>query len=394
MKNYIKTIVSLTVICAVISALLALGNSITAPIIEKNQASAANESLKVVMPDGEEFQEVDITKYKLPESVSSVFSEKNGGYVFTVEVTGYSSGLIIMCGVDKNGTVTGTLPIASAETLGYENTYGEKLSGATLETIDAVDTISGATKTTAAYKTAVKDSLNAFVIMGGGSVDLRSEEEILNDELSKALPSADGKFTEVFLTENVTHIKALFKADNETGYVAYTLSLDGNNYIATDKDGNVPENSDATVVEISNEIKMLISSKLTEIDITAYQNMPAQIQKAYKTNNGNFVFELRAAGYGINGGNQWHPASGEYIYIKASASADGKIIAVKTLSQKESEGIGDACADKKFYSQFDGKTEENYGEIDAISGATITTNGYKTAISKIFEAIKILKGEV
>ena len=56
MKNYIKTIVSLTVICAVIAALLALGNSITAPIIEKNQASAANDSLKVVMPDGEEFQ--------------------------------------------------------------------------------------------------------------------------------------------------------------------------------------------------------------------------------------------------------------------------------------------------------------------------------------------------
>ena len=36
--------------------------------------------------------------------------------------------------------------------------------------------------------------------------------------------------------------------------------------------------------------------------------------------------------------------------------------------------------------------QDNYGEIDAISGATITTNAYKTAISKVFEAINILKG--
>lgn len=394
MKNYIKTIVSLTVICAVIASLLALGNSVTAPIIEKNQASAANESLKVVMPDGEDFEQVDISKYELPESVKSAYSEKSGGYVFTLEVTGYNSGLIIMCGVDKDGAVTGATPIASGETLGYENTYGEKLVGKTSETVDEVDTISGATKTTNGYKTAVKDALNAFTIIGGGSVDLRSEEEILNDNLSNALPSANGEFTKVFLTEKTEHVKALFKANNDTGYVAYTLSVEDNNFISTDNAGNVPADSDATVVAISDEVKMLIASNPTEIDITAYPNMPVQIQKAYKTNSGNFLFELRAAGYGINGGDKWHPASGEYIYIKASATADGQIIECLTVSQKESENIGDACADEKFYSQFNGKTESDYGEIDAISGATITTNGYKTAISKIFEAIKVLKGEV
>ena len=42
---------------------------------------------------------------------------------------------------------------------------------------------------------------------------------------------------------------------------------------------------------------------------------------------------------------------------------------------------------------FNGKEEANYREIDAISGATLTTNGYKTAVSKVFEAIKILKGD-
>ena len=119
--------------------------------------------------------------------------------------------------------------------------------------------------------------------------------------------------------------------------------------------------------------------------------MPSQVVKAYLTSSGNYLFELQASGYGKNG-DKW-TRSDEYIYIKASATADGEIISVKTTSQKESDGIGDACADKKFYGQFNGKNETNYGEIDAISGATITTNGYKTAISKIFEAIKIIKGE-
>ena len=52
-----------------------------------------------------------------------------------------------------------------------------------------------------------------------------------------------------------------------------------------------------------------------------------------------------------------------------------------------------ACADEKFYGQFDGKTESDYKNIDAISGATLTTNGYLKAIERAFEALNTLKGE-
>ena len=54
--------------------------------------------------------------------------------------------------------------------------------------------------------------------------------------------------------------------------------------------------------------------------------------------------------------------------------------------------VGDACADESFYGQFAGKTEENYTEIDAIGGATMTTDGYKQAISRAFAAVKALNG--
>ena len=101
---------------------------------------------------------------------------------------------------------------------------------------------------------------------------------------------------------------------------------------------------------------------------------------------------MRAAGYGINGGNEYHPASGEYIYLRVSMTDEGKIIDCVTISEEETDGIGSACAEESFYGQFIGKDEATYKEIDAISGATMTTNGYLTAIGRAFDAVKIFEG--
>ena len=75
-------------------------------------------------------------------------------------------------------------------------------------------------------------------------------------------------------------------------------------------------------------------------------------------------------------------------------TAEGKIIDCLTVSEGETDGLGDACADDSFYGQFVGKTEENYTEIDAISGATLTTDGYKQAIERAFTVVKTLVGGV
>lgn len=387
-KN-IKSAIALTVICAVVSILLAVTNSITSPIIKKQENAAVNESLAVVFPEGEDFVLVtELSQYELPETITEVYSEKSGGYVFKMTTAGYGTNFVLMCGINKDGVVTGATYISSNETLGAEKEYGNTLKDKTIETIDNVETISGATRTTDAYKSAVKDALNSFTILNGGTVDLRDESQILNDNLSAALPQAEGKFTAIFITDYIGDFTDIYSADNDTGYVL----ISGETFIATDKDGNVLTETDETLKSnAQTAINTVINSKTTEIDITKYQDMPTQILKAYKTNNGNYLFELRASGFGINGDKYYNP-SGEYIYIKASATKDGKIISLITESQKETDGIGSACSEKSFYSQFNGKTESDYTEIDAISGATITTNGYKTAVSKIFAAIKILEG--
>ncbi len=387
MKNHIKNVLSLTIICAVISLLLAVTNSITAPIIKQQESSAVNEGLIEVLPQGEGFEPVDLSKYELPETVEEAYSEKNGGYVFKLKTAGYGSDLILMCGIDKDGTVKGIKYVSGNETLGVETTYGEKLVNATADTIDSVETVAGATKTSGAFKGAVKDALNSAVILGGGSVDIRDEATILKDNLSVALPTAEGKFTEIFITEEIGNITAVYKAENNAGFVF----VSGESFVATDNSGAVISETEETVKnEVVSVASRVINSTMTEIDISGFADMPSHIQKAYKTSGGNYVFEVRGAGYGINGDK--YTRSGEYIEIKLSVTPQGKIISCKTTAQKESEGIGDACAKPEFYGQFNGKLESNYGEIDAIAGATITTNGYKTAVSKVFEAVKILEG--
>lgn len=387
MKKHLKCVLALTLICAVVAVLMALTNYITAPIIAANQAAAANEALLVVMPEGGEFTELDITEYELPASVTNAYSESNGGYVLQMNVTGYSTGMIIMCGVDANGVVTGATCLSSSETLGYEKTYGDSMVGKNAEEVAALDTVGGATKTTAAYKSAVNDALNAAIILGGGSVDIRTPEQILNDNLSAALPAANGEFSEMFIIEDLG-VDAMYIAANGSGYVFVI----GENFVGTDMEGNVvSEASDELKVIATDAVAKVYASTMEEIDLTQYPDMPEAVTKAYITASGNYVFELKASGYGIKGDK--YIRSGEYINIRVSATADGRIIATQTMFQKESQGFGDACATPDFYTQFNGKTAETYKEIDAISGATITTDGYVTAISRVFEAINILKGD-
>ncbi|MBQ4612166.1 MAG: FMN-binding protein [Clostridia bacterium] len=391
MKKNLKNIAVLVCICAVITVLLAATNAITAPLIEKNQNAAANEALLVVMPGAEGFETVDITAYSLPQTVTEAHKETSGrGYVVKLVTTGYGSDFVIMCGVSSDGVVTGAVCLSSNETLGKEKTYGENFKDKNADDVDAVDTLAGATKTTEAYKNAVKDALNTAVILGGGSVDIRTEEEILADNLNAALPAGEGKFQKHFFAEIVDGVDAVYTADNGAGYVCVI----GDAFIGVNADGTAITADAVGADKAAAAVATIKATTLTDIDLTAYPTLANTVVSAKKTATGNFVVETKGAGYGIKGGNEYVPASGEYIIVKVSMTADGKIIDCLTVSQGETANLGDACKDEAFYGQFDGKTEADYTEIDAIAGATMTTDGYKQAIERAFAAVKVLNGGV
>ncbi len=379
MKKHLKTVLSLTVICAVVSILLGITNHFTAPKIAEQERLSTQGSFKDVLPSGKDFKEISTDKFN--SAVKEAYSSADGGYVFKIEVTGYADGLVIMCGVNHDGKVAGATCIASNETNGAEKTYGNNFKDKTLENVDSVDTISGSTRTTSAYKNAIKYALEAFAILGGAEIETRTEEEILAD----TLPEAEGKFTIYYMSNDVT----VYRADNTTGYVFIV----GGEYVPTDNHGKITGEYTAEIKKTVKEVFDNVAfDNLTRINLKKYKKITSDIEYAYKTPQGDYMLDIKAAGYGIQGGSKYSTPSGEYIKIRLFISKNGEILSCVTTFQAESKNIGDACASKEYYSKYIGKTSDSYTEVDTISGATITSIGYEKAVGSAFNAFKILKG--
>ena len=171
MKNGAKSIIVLTLICLISSGLLGGVNHLTAPIIAASELKATQNACFEVMPAGKSFEEVDIKDKNLSEKITAVYSETDGGYVFKIKTKGYDSGLVIMCGIDANGKVTGTKILSSNETPSIggqcaKTEYSSQYTGkdSSLEDIEA---ISGATLTSTGYYNAIKTAFEAFETLGG-----------------------------------------------------------------------------------------------------------------------------------------------------------------------------------------------------------------------------------
>lgn len=87
---------------------------------------------------------------------------------------------------------------------------------------------------------------------------------------------------------------------------------------------------------------------------------------------------------------------GGKVEIMAGIDKDLKITGVKILAQSETAGLGAKCTEEEFLGQYVGKSagmkvvknsaDEN--EIQAISGATRTTNAVTLAVEKALEIAK------
>lgn len=401
-KKSLKDVVVLVAICAVFAVVLAAVNSITAPIIADRLAGAADEAYNAVIPGAEGFETVDLSQYTLPATVKEAKRETSGkGYGIKLETKGYGSGMILIVGVSNDGVVTGATCVTSNETNGAEKGYGDSFVGKDQAGSLAVDTIAGSTMTTQAYRAAVVDAINSAAIFGGASVDVRTEEEILSDNLDAVLPEANGEFTKLFIVEVLTGIDKVYTADNGAGYVIVI----GDMFIGVGADGAATSVVDALtnpMTEDTDELKadaeaavviLSASGELINVDITGFSGIDSHITSVKKTISGNYVFEIKAAGFGMQGLPPYIPAKNVYILMKVCISADGKIIDSQTISHEETTGYGDVkLEDGALNSEFIGKTDAECGNVDVNNGATVTSSAYKVAILNCFEAYTIITG--
>ena len=345
----------LSAICLVVAVLLSVINYFTAPIIADRQNQAANAALLEVLPGANSFEEVEITS-DYPACVIKGWKADNGA-VFQMEVKGYQPGLVIMCGVDADGRIAGVKHITSKETFNAEGEFNaaytdKKDNLDSLEMILSTSASKGAPLTAQAYYDAIKAALQSAIIVSGGSVDTRTPEQILQDNCNAALGTTGLTFTKWFAVEIIEGIDAVYETEDNNGKV-YVI---GESFIGVNADGTVVGAVDADASAKATAAHAIISaSSSTEITDLLTSTDFANITKAEKTASGNYVFELVAEGYKSEsvhhfGGN----LESSYIKIKLSIDAEGKIIDIVTLSQKETSGIGDKCASEEYYEGYKG----------------------------------------
>lgn len=108
-------------------------------------------------------------------------------------------------------------------------------------------------------------------------------------------------------------------------------------------------------------------------------NLPERVTQAYSATNGaGYVFMLTTKGYGGD------------MKLICGMDADGVIEQCKTLSHAETSGLGSKTAEDPYRNQYCKKSAETLGEVDAITGATISSNAYKNAIEDAFTAYDIV----
>lgn len=166
MNTSMKSLIVLFSICLMIAVAMAAINQITAPKIAEAEAAAEREALRTVLPKAAEFIQVE---GEYAESVASVWRASDGcGYAVMLSAKGYDSSkpMFIAVGFDTEGTLLACrLVSASGETSGIGTKVGEESflnqfvgKG---ESLEGVDTISGATISSSSFIESVKDAYDA-----------------------------------------------------------------------------------------------------------------------------------------------------------------------------------------------------------------------------------------
>ena len=164
-KEFFLPIIVLVSICVIIAAAMAAINAVTAPKIEEDHKQKEQEALSIVVPQNSGFTKQEIPD--LPQSVTGVYSD-NGSAAIAVmlSVKGYDSSnpMSVAVGFDEDGKIIKCSVIScSGETKGIgskvaNEDFLSRFYGESNMTVDNIDTISGATISSNAFKEAVADA--------------------------------------------------------------------------------------------------------------------------------------------------------------------------------------------------------------------------------------------
>ncbi len=178
----LKTFGILLIVVAIFGGAMFGLNFVTGPIIEANNAGAANERLNEVMPGGTSYEDITATLTGVPASVVKINKETSGlGFVIECTATSQYTGgtpMDIVLGVDATGKICGLKLAAHSESVifgaDYPSTYIGKDSALT-----GVEFYAGSTYSSKAFKTAVEEAMGVLISNNLITAGVKTDEQIL-----------------------------------------------------------------------------------------------------------------------------------------------------------------------------------------------------------------------
>lgn len=413
-KEFSKSIVVLIALFVVAALLLTGLNTVTAPLIEANGASAQFEPLFAVMPEAENFDVLyDVNDaassalVDVPATVQGVYSETSGlGYAVTLSTTeGYTKEAITMTmAIDAEGKISALEITSYPETkdvgADYPLTYvgqDSALGGVTL--------VAGVTFSSSAIKNAVTDGFNVLINNGLVGAGQKSDDQVLLELLPQVYSGIvnSGAIAQYEEAEvNAGFIVKSYKALNGSGY-AFMLNDGSANYLGVctlaggakivDLEGNEVDNS-AMLEEIKTYTAENAQSQ-AEQEIAKLQRITSETAEI--TALPLDIYNSVTGAYSIvDGGVQY------YGFVSRSYGYNNMAMPIYFVLDENGAIVKMTCDELILYAEyfttytldepsykegFVGLTADSYtGEQALISGATMSSDAVDTATNDAFAA--------
>ena len=412
-KEFSKSIAVLLVLF-VLSALLLTGiNTVTAPLIKANGASAQFEPLFAVMPEAQNFDVLysaqdpaATTLVDVPETVTGIYSETSGlGYAITLSTSaGYTKEPIEMTlAVDAEGKISALEVTAYPESRDVGADYLTSFQGQDSALPD-VGLVAGTTFSSAAIKNAVSDGFTALInndLVGAG---VKTDDQILLELLPQVYSgianNGVGQYEEAEV--NSGSILKAFKALNGSGF-GFILNDGSANYLGVwtlaggakilDMEGNTVDN--AALLEEIKAYGAANAESLAEKEIAKLQRMASEGAEItalpvelYNSVTGVYsILDGGAQFYGFVARSYGYSNLPMAVYYVLDVN--GAVVAMNAdelIFYKDY--FSDYTLDEPSYKEgFIGLTGDSYsGEQAIIAGATMSTGGVDTATKDVFAA--------
>lgn len=413
-KEFSKSLAVVLVLFIVAALLLTGINTVTAPIIEANGASAQFEPLFAVMPEAENFDVLyDVNDAAasaladVPATVQGVYSETSGlGYAVTLSTTeGYTKEPITMTmAIDAEGKISALEVTSYPETkdvgADYPLTYvgqDSALGGVTL--------VAGVTFSSSAIKNAVTDGFNVLINNGLVGAGQKSDDQVLLELLPQFYPgiaNSSGILQYEEAEVNSGSIVKALKALNGSGF-AFMLNDGSANYLGictlvggakiVDMEGNEVDNS-AMLEEIKTYTAENAQSQ-AEQETAKLQRITSETAEvsALSVDICNSISGVYSI---VDGGVQY------YGFVSRSYGYNNMTMPIYFVLDENGAIVKMTCDELILYAEyfstytldepsykegFVGLTADSYtGEQALIAGATMSSDAVNTATNDAFAA--------